>query len=244
MKVCRRAGARLPRGLVYALLAPALFACRPPIHEIARRVEVVRTDYGVPHILAEDLEAMGFGLGFVQSEDYSTSIAVAMVASRGTLARHLGAEELDGDFAARESHARAVATFEQLDPRAQAVYSGFAEGVNHYIRLHPQEFPPWVAPDFNGPDALARDVQTWSRGDAARFRRGLAMTTGTAALGAVATGNVPAGTDRPPALRPPSTLTRSTIPPAPPSSSTAPTPGRSTDPAPSPATPSCCATRT
>ncbi len=187
MRAFRRTRARLPRGLVCALVAPALFACRPPIHEVARRVEIVRTEYGIPHILAEDLEAMGFGLGYVQSEDYSASIAVAMVASRGTLASHLGEAELDGDFVSRESHARAVATFDRLDPRAQAVYRGFAEGVNHYVRLHSHEFPPWVAPDFTGPDALARDVQTWSRGDAARFRRNLAVATGAAALREIAT---------------------------------------------------------
>ena len=189
-----------------ALLLSTLFACQPPTHEIARRVEIVRTEYGVPHILADDLEAMGFGLGYVQSEDYSASIAVAMVASRGTLARHLGGDELNADFTARETHARAAATFEQLDPRAQAVYSGFAEGVNHYIRLHPHEFPPWVAPDFTGPDALARDVQTWSRGDAARFRRNLAVRTGTAASGVAAIVDFPADTEpaaSPPAASPP-----------------------------------------
>ncbi len=139
------------------------------IHALAERVEIVRTAYGVPHILADDLKAMGFGLGYVQSEDYSISIAVGMIASRGTLARHLGADELDADFAARDVHARAVATFHRLDPRTRDVYDGFAEGVNHYIRLHPDEFPSWVTPDFTGIDALARDVQTWSRRDAGRF---------------------------------------------------------------------------
>lgn len=136
---------------------------------LAARVEIRRTAYGVPHILADDLEAMGFALGYVQSEDYSASIAVGMVASRGTLARHLGAAEADADFVAREVHARAVETFHRLDPRTRDVYSGFAEGVNHYIRLHPDEFPPWISPDFTGVDALARDVQTWSRRDASRF---------------------------------------------------------------------------
>ena len=136
---------------------------------LAQRVEIHRTEYGVPHILAADLEAMGFGLGYVQSEDYGASIAVAMVTSRGTLARHLGPDELDADFAARAVHARAVETFHRLDPRTRAVYRGFAEGVNHYIRLHADEFQPWITPDFTGIDALARDVQTWSRADAARF---------------------------------------------------------------------------
>ncbi len=144
-----------------------------PAIVLAQRVEIHRTEYGVPHIFADDLEAMGFGLGYVQSEDYSMSIAMAMLASRGTLARHLGPEELDGDFAARPVHARAVETFHRLDRRTQDVYRGFAEGVNHYIRLHPDEFPDWVTPDFTGADALARDVQGWSRADAARFVAGL-----------------------------------------------------------------------
>ena len=136
---------------------------------LAARVEIRRTAYGVPHILADDLKAMGFGLGYVQSEDYSASIAIGMIASRGTLARHLGADELDADFVAREGHARAVATFHRLDPRTRDVYTGFAEGVNHYIRLHPNEFRGWLTPDFTGVDALARDVQSWSRRDASRF---------------------------------------------------------------------------
>ncbi|MCY4398428.1 MAG: penicillin acylase family protein [Gemmatimonadetes bacterium] len=144
-----------------------------PAIALARRVEIHRTEYGIPHILAEDLEAMGFGLGYVQSEDYGASIAAAMVTSRGTLARHLGPDELDADFVGRDVHARAVETFQRLHPRTRDVYRGFAEGVNHYIRLHPDEFPPWVAPDFTGIDALARDVQTWSRADAARFVAGL-----------------------------------------------------------------------
>ena len=162
------AASAMPQGADSA----AASAVRPPTdpgHPLAARAEIRRTAYGVPHILADDLEAMGFALGYVQSEDYSSSIAVGMMASRGTLARHLGADELDGDFVARDVHARAVATFHRLDPRTRDVYNGFVEGVNHYIRAHPGEFPPWVTPDFTGIDALARDVQTWSRRDADRF---------------------------------------------------------------------------
>ncbi len=161
--------------LLVALAAqsPTPAAAADSAAALAARVEIRRTAYGVPHILAEDLKAMGFGLGYVQSEDYSASIAVGMIASRGTLARHLGAGELDADFVAREGHARAVETFHRLDPRTRDVYAGFAEGVNRYIRLHPDEFPPWATPDFTGVDALARDVQTWSRRDAERFLRRL-----------------------------------------------------------------------
>jgi acyl-homoserine-lactone acylase len=51
---------------------------------IASRVEIVRTEYGVPHILAEDFEAMGFGLAWVQSEDYGDVVARGMVRRRGS----------------------------------------------------------------------------------------------------------------------------------------------------------------
>ena len=156
-----------------ALLAVALVQSPDSGADLAQRVEIVRTEFGVPHILAEDLKAMGFGMGYVQSEDFSASIATALIESRGTLARHVGREALDDDFVSREAHARAVQTFSRLDPRTRDVYTGFAEGVNHYVRLHPEEFPEWMEPDFTGVDALARDVQTWSRGDAARFVRGL-----------------------------------------------------------------------
>ncbi|NNF28246.1 MAG: hypothetical protein HKN73_13560 [Gemmatimonadetes bacterium] len=161
--------------MIKTALLLALVAAPPTDSSAAlvQRVEIVRTEFGIPHILAEDLKAMGFGLGYVQSEDFSASIATALIESRGTLARHVGLEALDDDFVSREAHARAVETFSRLDPRTQDVYSGFAEGVNHYVRLHPDEFPDWVEPDFTGVDALARDVQTWSRGDAARFVRGL-----------------------------------------------------------------------
>lgn len=138
---------------------------------IAARVEIVRTEYGVPHIYAEDLEAMGFALGYLQSEDYGDFTAVSMAKRRGTYARFVGQDSIGGDFIARVTHHRAVTTFDSLDARTRAVYAGFAAGVNHYVRLHPEVFPDWMVPDFTGVDALAGDVYTWSRGDAAAFVR-------------------------------------------------------------------------
>ena len=50
---------------------------------LAARVEIVRTEYGIPHILAEDFEAMGFALAWVQSEDYGDVVAKGLTAMRG-----------------------------------------------------------------------------------------------------------------------------------------------------------------
>jgi acyl-homoserine-lactone acylase len=140
---------------------------------IGARVEIVRTAHGVPHIFAEDLEAMGFALGWVQSEDWGDVTAVNLVKARGEYARWVGRDSIDDDFAARIDYTRAVETWPLLEPATRAVYDGFAAGVRHYVRLHPERFPPWMEPDFTGIDTHAREVQSWSRGDAARFLRDL-----------------------------------------------------------------------
>ncbi len=138
---------------------------------LSARVEVIRTEYGIPHIYAEDWKAFGFAMGWVQSEDYGDQVAVGIVRRRGEYGRYTGRDSIGGDFAGREAHAVAVARYSSLEPRARAVYEGFAEGVNEYARQNPDAFPEWLVPNFTGVDALTNDVYTWSRADAAAFVR-------------------------------------------------------------------------
>ena len=138
---------------------------------LSARVEVVRTEYGIPHIYAEDWKAFGFAMGWVQSEDYGDQVAVGIVRRRGEYGRYTGRDSIRWDFAGREAHAVAVARYSSLEPRVRAVYEGFAEGVNEYARQNPDVFPEWLVPNFTGVDALTNDVYTWSRGDAAAFVR-------------------------------------------------------------------------
>lgn len=51
--------------------------------DLAQRVEVRRTTYGVPHILAEDLRAAAFGLAYVQAEDSGERVIRSIVGARG-----------------------------------------------------------------------------------------------------------------------------------------------------------------
>ena len=163
--------------LLSLLLAPPQAAPPDSATAIAARVEIVRTEYGVPHILAEDLKAMGFGLGWVQSEDYGDRVAVGLVQNRGEYALHVGYDSIDGDFGAREAYAIAIETHHRLDPETREVYEGFAQGVNHYVRLHPERFPEWMTPTFTAYDVHAGDVLTWSRGDGRSFVRWLERRT-------------------------------------------------------------------
>jgi acyl-homoserine-lactone acylase len=154
------------------LLAVVAVACRPaaaqPAGELASEVTIRRTTYGVPHIEAENLRAGAFGMAYLQLEDYGRRVPEGLIEARGEMALHEGSDHLDSDFVNRQRYARAVETYSRLPEDVRAIYEGFAAGVNHYIRLHPDEFPDWMDPDFTGYDVLARGVrgpQLWRVND-------------------------------------------------------------------------------
>ena len=119
---------------------------------LPRQVEVIRTAYGVPHIYADTLRALGYALGYLQSEDYGDRVARGLLRARGELALHEGRGALDSDFASRPSFTRAVEVYPALHPDTRAVYEGFAIGVNRYMAQHPEEFADWVTSPFTGYD--------------------------------------------------------------------------------------------
>jgi acyl-homoserine-lactone acylase len=152
-------------------------AFAPPASELWRDVEVIRTAYGVPHIRAANLRAGGYGLAWVQCEDYGPRTAMRLLEARGLSAKFLGRPALDANFEALRGRARAIDTYLLLDAETRDIYDGFAAGVNRYIELHPAEFQSGMPKDFSG-----YDVATLHMGDtpsAARVRRFVAALSGT-----------------------------------------------------------------
>ena len=140
---------------------------------IPQRVEIRRTAFGVPHILAEDLEAAFYGLAWAHLEDHGERVVLGLVRARGDLSRHLGREELESDFEWRRTWNHAVATYEMLEPDTRAMFEGYAASVNRYIDLHPDEFPDWVRPAFTGTDIAARWAEEEIQPAVRRFLRSL-----------------------------------------------------------------------
>ncbi|PYP41328.1 MAG: hypothetical protein DMD43_06790, partial [Gemmatimonadetes bacterium] len=161
-------------------LAGTPLAAQSDPNDLSGRVEVLRTAYGVPHIRAADLQAMGYALAWVQLEDYGAMVATGMLRSRGGMARVFGRDSIESDFLARVLHARAVADYHRLDQPTRDVYEGFAAGINRYVRLHPEELPAGFPPDFSGYDVATRDVEGPGLAAARRF---LARIPGALAAG-------------------------------------------------------------
>jgi len=117
-----------------------------------------RTEYGVPHIIASDFRGIGIGLGYAQTEDYGERVVRGLLRAKGWMGRTFGKDSLASDVSARLVQMRVEETYHLLDADTRAMYEGFAEGVNRYIRAHPSRLPDWARPIFTGHDVAAGDI--------------------------------------------------------------------------------------
>ena len=103
-----------------------------------------RTEYGVPHIIAGDFRGIGIGLGYTQTEDYGVRVVRGLLRAKGWMGRTFGKDSSASDVAARLVQIRVEETYHLLDADTRAMYEGFAEGVNRYIRANPGRLPAWA----------------------------------------------------------------------------------------------------
>jgi len=164
MRSARPARALLACGLVSATLGAGCAG-----EDYANRVEIRRTSYGVPHILAEDLGAMAYGLAWAHMEDYGRLVVERLTMARGERSLHEGAEFQEGDFWWRRRYEQAVEAYLKLSPDARDIFEGYAAAVNRYIELHPEEVQPWAKPHFTGIDVASHWVDETLDGAIRRF---------------------------------------------------------------------------
>lgn len=117
---------------------------------LADQVTIRRTEYGIPHILAESEEAAAFGFAWAQCEDHFPLMYKAMVRGRSEVSLRYGATEsnIEYDLQTRQLRARklAVDSYHLLPADYRSVIAGFAAGVNAYMAAHPEETEPWMTP--------------------------------------------------------------------------------------------------
>ena len=81
MKATSRASLILAFPAIALLIV--LSSCAGGPTDYADRVEIRRTSFGVPHILAEDLGSMAFGLAWAHMEDYGHLVVERLTMVRG-----------------------------------------------------------------------------------------------------------------------------------------------------------------
>ena len=138
--------------------------------EPQKQLRLVRDNYGVPHIYANDVYGLYYGYGYAVGQDRLFQMEMTRRSTQGTVAEVLGAEYLDYDKETRKLFDPAsirrqldALADEDLANKDSDVFAGFAAGMNAWlaeIRSNAGELMPkqFIDKEFEPDDWTAYDV--------------------------------------------------------------------------------------
>lgn len=151
---------------ILILIFIVLAACSTPQSsdpEVARwqaqadNIEIIRDDFGVPHIYGKtDADAV-FGLLYAQCEDDFPRVERNFAWAIGRLAEAEGESALYSDLRARlfMTQEEAVENYESSPEWLKVLCNAWADGINYFLHTHPevkprviQKFEPWMTMYF------------------------------------------------------------------------------------------------
>lgn len=118
----------------------------------ARRVMIIRDNWGVPHIYGKTDADAAFGLMYAQCEDNYWQMEESTSRLLGRMAEIYGEKELQGDAAVAlfECVKKGKETYAKADPFLTRLCSAAAAGINFYLYKHPDtekrllhKYEPW-----------------------------------------------------------------------------------------------------
>ena len=120
-------------------------------------VEIMRDEWGVPHIFGQSDADAAFGVAYAHAEDDYETIQEVVAATRGVLASYRGADAAPTDYIVSllDVWGTVDARYESDVPAGvKAIAEAYAAGLNLYAAQRPEETWPGLAP-FTGEDVIA-----------------------------------------------------------------------------------------
>jgi acyl-homoserine-lactone acylase len=145
-------------GLILLLLPLHLLAQPFSKQEISRweqqakRVTIIRDNWGIPHIYGKSDADAVFGLLYAQCEDDFKRVEMNYVEKLGRLSEVRGEGELYNDLLIRLliDSTEAIADYNKAEPWFRKLMDAYADGINYYLYKNPQvkpamltRFKPW-----------------------------------------------------------------------------------------------------
>jgi len=109
-------------------------------------VEIIRDEFGVPHILGKTDADCAYGLAWAQCEDDFKSTYDVFLMGRGASALSGNPKLAAVDYMVKLFQLGKIVTEQydaDLSPEVKAICEAYAVGVNHYCATHPDEVPVW-----------------------------------------------------------------------------------------------------
>jgi len=159
---------RIAAVILVILLAAAAYVFWPETADLDDLVDagaaydarILRDEWGVPHIFGKTDADVAYGLAYAHAEDDFLTIQQTMLAARGKLATMYGLDATPNDYMVHLLRIWDVvdaAYAEDLSPEVRAICDAYADGLNRYAALHPDEAFPGLFP-ATGKDVLAGSV--------------------------------------------------------------------------------------
>lgn len=137
------------------------------LESIAARVEIIRDNFGVPHIYGKtDADAV-FGLLYAQAEDDFNRVERNYLWATGRLAEVDGEAALFSDLRARlyMTTDEAMTAYKNSPEWLKSLCDAYADGLNYYLATHPDvtpkllnKFEPWM-PMFFSEGSIGGDIE-------------------------------------------------------------------------------------
>jgi acyl-homoserine-lactone acylase len=104
-------------------------------------IEIIRDSFGVPHIYTKTDAELGYGLAWVHSEDDFKTIQEAYLAGNSLLSKHIGLRGAPVDFLSQLIRSDEIidSLYTTIDKKFIEVVKGYAQGINRYAKLNPNE---------------------------------------------------------------------------------------------------------
>lgn len=120
-------------------------------------VEIIRDNWGVPHIYGDRNTDVAFGVAYANAEDDLETMQATIAATRGVLARYQGRDAAKIDYLVA-----LLGVWDTVDKRyhadvpddVKAYARGYAAGLNLFASRYPDKIWPGLAP-FNEQDVIA-----------------------------------------------------------------------------------------
>ena len=104
-------------------------------------IDIVRDEYGVPHIYAETDAEVAYGLAWANAEDDFKTIQEAYLAGNAMLSNHIGLKGAPADFISQFIGSKNLIEekINEISKDYMKVVEGYAQGLNAYAKANPEK---------------------------------------------------------------------------------------------------------
>jgi acyl-homoserine-lactone acylase len=139
------------------------------------QIEILRDEFGVPHIFTPTIEDAAFAVGYAQAEDRLEELLKNFRKAEGTMSEAFGPEWYRHDYLQRlwQHKAKGHERYDSVNPKMRAIIESFLDGIRLFMKEHPAEVPKW-APELHPSQVIALGrfiIFNWPVGEASEDLR-------------------------------------------------------------------------